>query len=131
MGVSPGQPWKRDTDCGTRRVPLTFRSSHTRRAKNKEPTTRQYVSIYKIGAFLCRARRRKAGAQGFEPCVAALETACSPRSTLLFNNPRVSGGNRTRRLDLHRVACQPLHHRHHPSAEGPGTAGYVEPAALP
>ncbi len=44
-----------------------------------------------------------AGVQGFEPCSAALETACSPRSTLLY---RVSGGNRTRRLDLHRVLCQ-------------------------
>ena len=51
-----------------------------------------------------RTQSCEAGAQGFEPCRAALETACSPRSTLLF---RVSGGNRTRRLDLHRVACLP------------------------
>jgi len=33
-----------------------------------------------------------------------LETACSPRSTLLF---RVSERNRTRCLDVHRVACHP------------------------
>jgi hypothetical protein len=46
--------------------------------------------------------RHEAGAHRFELCATALETACSPRSTLLY---RVSGGNRTRRHDLHRVAC--------------------------
>src|SRR5262249_10256193 len=31
---------------------------------------------------------RSAGAQGFEPCAAVLEAACSPRSTLLFSFSR-------------------------------------------
>ena len=41
---------------------------------------------------------------------------------------RVSGGNRTRRLDLHRVLCQPLHHRHHRS---PSSPGWIRTSALP
>ena len=38
--------------------------------------------------FSIEPHRQKAGAQGFEPCRAALETACSPRSTLLFKGVR-------------------------------------------
>src|SRR5437016_8209518 len=54
--------------------------------------------------FCIEPRRHKAGAHRVELCRAALETACSPRSTLLF---RVSERNRTRCLDVHRVACHP------------------------
>src|SRR5205807_9607486 len=54
--------------------------------------------------FSIEPRRQKAGAHRFELCRAALETACSPRSTLLA---RVSEGNRTRCLDVHSVACHP------------------------
>jgi hypothetical protein len=43
----------------------------------------QHEAVYGTAAFLDRATPAKAGAQGFEPCPAALETACSPRSTLL------------------------------------------------
>ena len=75
--------------------------------------------------FCIEPRRHKAGAHRVELCRAALETACSPRSTLLS---RVSGGNRTRRLDLHRATCQPLHHRHHHS---PSSPGWIRTSDLP
>src|SRR5262249_32821164 len=78
--------------------------------KSRRLGLHQYDPLYGSGAFLRRAtsasepsvvsrqawraerrqppgeqRRRQvsAGVQGFEPCQAALETACSPRSTLL------------------------------------------------
>lgn len=38
--------------------------------------------------FSIEPHRHTAGAQGFEPCRAALETACSPRSTLLCQGVR-------------------------------------------
>ena len=40
---------------------------------------------------------------------------------------RVSEGNRTRRLDLHRVTCRPLHHRH----RQPVVPAGFEPAIFP
>ncbi len=41
------------------------------------------VPVYETGAFLHRATSASAAALGFEPSVAVLEAACSPRSTLL------------------------------------------------
>jgi hypothetical protein len=73
--------------------------------------------------FSIEPHRHKTGVQGFEPCPAALETACSPRSTLLF---RVSGGSRTRRHDLHRVACKTVT----PQTPSLVPAGF-EPAIFP
>ena len=76
---------------------------------------------YGCGAFLCRATPASAGAQGFEPCAAVLEAACSPRSTLLSIS--VSGGNRTRHPEVHSLVCTPLHHRH----RQPVVPGGIEP----
>ena len=45
----------------------------------------QHRAVYKTAAFLNRATSAtQAGVQGFEPCHAALETASSPRRTLLY-----------------------------------------------
>ena len=43
----------------------------------------QHGSVYKTGAFLRRATSASARARGVEPRGAALETACSPGSTLV------------------------------------------------
>ncbi len=51
----------------------------------------------------------------------------SPSPLILAPRSRVSEGNRTRRLDLHRVACRPLHHRHHQPVVPAG----FEPAIFP
>ena len=74
--------------------------------------------------FCIEPRRHKAGAHRVELCRAALETACSPRSTLLS---RVSEGNRTRCLDVHSVACHPATPRT-PSTTSPG---WIRTSALP
>ena len=55
-------------------------------------------------------RVEKDGGQGFEPCGAALETACSPRSILLSGGVE---GSRTPLLGIHSAACEPLHHKPH------------------
>ena len=54
---------------------------------------------------------RKAGAQGFEPCAAVLEAACSPRSTLL--SVRVSEGSRTLTFCFTGRRAYHVHHGHH------------------
>src|SRR5713101_2277710 len=61
----------------------------TRTIKSRLLDSHQHEAVYGTAAFLNRAASAKTGVQGFEPCPAALETACSPRSPLLF---RVSGG---------------------------------------
>src|SRR5262249_288364 len=61
------------------------------------------VRITGAAPFCIEPRRHSAGAQGFEPCAAVLEAACSPRSTLLS---RVAGGNRTRHLPVHSRPCR-------------------------
>src|SRR4029077_6822732 len=59
--------------------PLHHQDSESRRLDSH-----QHEPTYEIGAFLRRATSARAAAQGFEPCPTALETACSPRSTLLY-----------------------------------------------
>ena len=67
---------------------------------------------------------------GFAPAWAGLRDRCLSVSSHIGKTlpHRVSGGNRTRRLDLHRVLCQPLHHRHHRS---PSSPGWIRTSALP
>jgi hypothetical protein len=98
----------------------------TKTNKSRRLDSHQHEAVYGTAAFLNRATPAwanqvarapgTAGAYRFELYAAALETACSPRSTLLF---RVSGGNRTRHHDLHRVACQTTTPQT-PSSRSPG-----------
>ena len=74
--------------------------------------------------FCIEPRRHKAGAHRVELCRAALETACSPGSTLLS---RVSEGNRTRCLDVHSVACHPAT----PQTPSTSSPGWIRASALP
>src|SRR6266478_1826927 len=74
--------------------------------------------------FCIEPRRHKAGAHRVELCRAALETACSPRSTLLS---RVSEGNRTRCLDVHSVACHPAT----PQTPSVSSPGWIRTSDLP
>ena len=47
----------------------------------------QHDAVYRTAAFLFEPRRQQAGVRGFEPRGAALETASSPRRTLLYRPP--------------------------------------------
>jgi hypothetical protein len=55
----------------------------TRTNQSRRLDSHQHGPVYETGAFLFRATSARAGAHRFELCRAALETACSPRSTLL------------------------------------------------
>ena len=73
--------------------------------------------------FSIEPRRQRAGAQGFEPCGAALETACSPRSTLL-NGIRLSAfGHRPPRAGTRRPKADRW-----PTPDRTGCPRGVEPA---
>src|SRR5262249_28686681 len=66
----------------TRSVPLLFEPRRQFAEPRKTRTTRKKLAPKPEGES-ASLRGATAGAQGFEPCRAALETACSPRSTLL------------------------------------------------
>jgi hypothetical protein len=73
--------------------------------------------------FSVEPRRQEAGAQGFEPCEAALETACSPRSTLL-NGIRLSAfGHRPPRAGTRRPKADRW-----PTPDRTGCPRGIEPA---
>jgi hypothetical protein len=91
---------------------------HHRDNKGRRLDSHQHKAVYGTAAFLYRATSAQAGAQGFEPCRAALETACSPRSTLLSQG--CPGGIEPAAATFTGSHAKPLHHRHHPSAPRPG-----------
>ena len=97
---------------------------HSEDKKSRRLDSHQHGPRYGRGAFLYRATSASAGAQGFEPCRATLEIACSPRSTLLL---RVSEGNRTRCLDVHSVACHPAT----PQTPSVSSPGWIRTSDLP
>ena len=80
-------------DLNLRRVrcdPLHHRDARqSRRPDSRRHGAPCYRITGKTGAFLSRATSAKARAQGVEPRGAALETACSPRSTLVCRRPRL------------------------------------------
>src|SRR3954454_12908866 len=79
----------------------------------------------------CVAPRRqvRAGGQGFEPCEAVLEAACSPRSILLSraeSRPRQFEGNRTPATAF----TGPRARRYTTNCVGRGPAAAVIPGGL-
>ena len=63
---------------------------HSEDKKSRRLDSHQHGAVYGTAAFLHRATSAMAeqAAHRFELCRAALETACSPRSTLLFKGVR-------------------------------------------
>ena len=69
--------------------PLHHRDKH----QSRRLDSHQHRAVYRTAAFLNRATSAtQAGVQGFEPCRAALETASSPRRTLLYRPPALRPG---------------------------------------
>ena len=98
---------------------VACRPSHAEGKVEADGRSRTGMNLLTRQAPHRSATSARAGAQGVEPCPRVLEARCSPRSTPLKVSParlasssicarfavRVSGGGRTRRLELHGLAC--------------------------
>jgi hypothetical protein len=82
--ITPSGPMTRDRNDWIRtRLPVP--RSALRAQEGRRRGSHPHDPRYERGAFLTSSHTgTSAGAQGFEPCAAVLEAACSPRSTPLF-----------------------------------------------